>query len=764
MKRIIIPFILIMMFVSLPISSENVSTHPDLLVPFLERGSGSEMILSSSGLGNSMDANSTIMRNITGLSLSVLNDYLDTSDHSTNIDLSAYQIPGWTIYQAELKLDNLTAAPEREIVGSTGLPSNVTFLIQEYGTDVYYEQLAQGFYNHPHNGSLLNYSVAYFTSPYVPANHGNLWLVVRSDYSDNNSNVTSAALLGPKPSGFEWVSQTAGGENLTANTEYFAIFDGRDLHEDFVPMYPNIYWGTEITAETYQTRRYGTEFSTWSNNLNYEALLNYTYTPWNQTSNSALVFDDPQTILLSANSTSFTSNNLVITNMTGIENIQIQSNQSVYMYHNVTLWYNQATTTQSNWYVDTNGAQVEWNTTMTLSFPTIPETSEFGFVISTPSDWIVSGLYNSTTPGSDYGNYIDAGDLVTCSAMTNGTWTLRSLATNYLTDLQTPLETSILSDINIISTIEDASSNPADTGTTNLTISQGGTTVYAPVNLTVSGGSTNYLWNIDASTSNNGTYLIEEFWANGTEAGYRSLEIVVYYPTSLVAAESLIQAYTEDNFEIRVDFTETFGSTDLTDSDASVVYSYDSASNISLLDQWANGTWTATISTVGELSGAHTVDVYAEGFAIQNQSLTIDVILTHETLPLTYAWLGPLQNNISYYESTNLTVYYRFANGTAIPNAMVNITQGPTTWDMTWDATSESYWIQLNGTDFTPVPNTFSFTARAWKIGHEYQENNSISLIVREEVDTTLSVVWNPSGLTVSYVGQLIVIANYSYA
>jgi DNA-binding Lrp family transcriptional regulator len=347
--------------------------------------------------------------------------------------------------------------------------------------------------------------------------------------------------------------------------------------------------------------------------------------------------------------------------------------------------------------------------------------------------------------------------------MTNGTWTLTSTGFNYLVGLQAPSSANILSSINIISTIEDGSSTAATDGTTNLTIAYQGSTIYAPSNQSVSAGSTTYSWDIDATTSSNGTYVIEEFWTNGTEAGYRSIQIIVYYPTSLVAASTSIQAYTEDSFEIRVDYTESFGSTPLNDTEVTVEYSYDSGSNVSLTDSWANGTWTASISTIGEASGAHTVVVYAEGFAVQNQSLTIDVILTHETLPLTYAWSAPHGNNISYFENTTLTVWYRLADGTNITGATLNITYDSTTWDLVWNPTSEGYSIQLNGTDFVSVPDTFNFTAKAWKLGHEYKENDTITLIVREAAGTSLTVFWTPSDLTLSYVGHLRVVANYSY-
>jgi hypothetical protein len=199
---------------------------------------------------------------------------------------------------------------------------------------------------------------------------------------------------------------------------------------------------------------------------------------------------------------------------------------------------------------------------------------------------------------------------------------------------------NITVDMNIISTIEDESNNPGDTGDTNLTVHYGISRIYAPPNVSVVAGQTQYLWDIDSTTSNNGTYVIEIYWTNGTEAGYLTKSVFVYFPTTFSSNDAFISAYTDDTFDIRVDYNETFTPNPMTGSYATVTYSFNGVVNASLTDL-SNGTWTATVSTAGMAAGSFSIDIYAEAYGAENHSLNIPVELSYETLPITWSWSDP---------------------------------------------------------------------------------------------------------------------------
>ncbi|MFO7835100.1 MAG: hypothetical protein R6V83_00450, partial [Candidatus Thorarchaeota archaeon] len=719
----------------------------------------------SSGLGDNLSATAIMSRTLSGQNLSILNTYASPTKHNGTVDLSEYQIPGWTLYNTTLDIESLTAAPERQTVGVNG--ETWDFKIYKDGLGRIYAQIAQGFYDESQNGLLLNYSIFYDTARYDPDVNNPAYFVIRESHNVSTSNMTTPSIV-PIATTASWHTEKAR-VNLTAKDTYYLVLDGRELVEG-VSGYPEIRWRTESSAGQFMNYIWQEGTGNWDP-VDVEALLNYTYTPWNQTSNTPLTFNATE-LSLRANQTPVDGNRVSFeTPGNNITLLEFDSNQSAYMGYNMTLWYSKALTTGTVWEAPESGQDILWNQTLTLEYPSLEHPNvasgevERIAVLSKMSDWSATGLYNGTSTES-YEHYSVNPINVVCSDMTNGTWTLTLTAPNYVDAIDTydsaddsvlAGDASILVDMDINTTIADGSSNPADTGSTTLTIMHEGEETLGPNNKSVSDGKTHYFWNINETTQDNGTYTIEVYWANGTEAGYLVKEMVVFYPTSLTAEDYSIHAYTEDSFPIRVQFNDTYNDAGLNDSVASVVYSFDGETNQTMTDH-DNGTWTATVDTTGRSAGSHTVEVFGEEFAIENQSLSISVDLIHDTEPLVVDWENGA--NITYVERTTLLVNYSLFNGTPVEDATVNVTIDSNTWNLTWNGTSSFYDLRFNGTDDPPGLGTHSLTISAWKVGYEGQLNTSYSLTIRE-APTNLQLEWFQTN-TITYTENSILRANYT--
>ncbi|MBE0526646.1 MAG: hypothetical protein IH631_06860, partial [Candidatus Thorarchaeota archaeon] len=253
-----------------------------------------------------------------------------------------------------------------------------------------------------------------------------------------------------------------------------------------------------------------------------------------------------------------------------------------------------------------------------------------------------------------------------------------------------------------------------------------------------------------------GLYRIEQFWSNGTEAGYRTKEIILYYPTTLIEEQSQINGFTESTVDISVDFDDSYTPQGLDGIFANVVYSFDGGANISLVDQ-SGGTWTASISTTGISPGRYTIIVYAEGYALENQSTTIDVSLIHDTEALTVVWSNT--NDISYVESTELSVAYNRLGGVPVTGADVNVTIGTTTWVLNWDSGSGTYKRIFYGDDVDPGFGSHNLTILAGRSGYEPQSDSTVTLDISEE-STTLGIAWSGS-TSITYVESVTLYVNY---
>jgi len=673
----------------------------------------------------------------------ILNTYANTTDHSTLLDLVEYQIPGWTLYQVVLDVENMTAAPEKKSVGNYSVATYSDFFrIWKYDLDLYYDHLAQGFYNLSHDGRLQNFSILYDSPQYDPTNMNYAYLEVRSDYSDGSTNMTTGEQISYVGTTATWktANQTT---LLAANEVYFVVINGSQLQES-AGAYPNIRWHCESESGVYETWRRTTSGPSWAERP-FEALVNYTYTPWNTTLNQPLGYPNPQAIQTYGNSSTLTGSNWVFSSGTNVSSITFESNQSVFINCNLTLRYSKTVTSATVWSAESSGGILSWNATSVLSYPVAGGIVNRGLNLTLPSDWTAIGLYNDTFPAEDYGNFLQDGNTVSCTGLNDETWTLTCTAPNYVksistydssdnSEVQDKCSVRVLLDVN--STVESPTAVPAQSGNSNLTVHYQSSSVHTEDTM-VTSGMAHHQWDIQSKSSGNGIYSIRVYWSNGSEAGYLTKELVVFYETELTVAEDTISSFTDSSFEVSVFFNDTFTPKGLNSTFAKVNYTFAAVVNNSMFD-YPNGTWSKTIDTTGLDSGVYELVIYGEGFAVQNQSTTINVTLIHQTQSLTMDWSSG--SNITFVEQTQLSVSYRRVGGVNISNAIVNVTIGVNTWNLTWDAGSEVYRITINGSDSLPGFGSFSPIVSAWKPGH-LNQTSATTLIVRPE-PVTLSASW----------------------
>lgn len=710
--------------------------------------------------GNQLDAVLSLTRVVVDQELSILNDYSDMIDHSTVMDLTDYHIPGWTLYKAGIDINTISAAVEREVVGVTY--QNYNFQVTEIlGT--FYSKLAQGFYNRPHNGVLVNYSIYYSTLYYNPSLRGNASFVVNSNY-ETESAITTPINMTSSDSVFSWAVIPGENVNLSANTVYWAIIDGSLLVKAGSPVarYPVIYWGAEDGAGSFGSYQRGT--TVWDLKV-LEALMRYTYIPWNQTGNSPILYASPAEVSLDVNASAISTSTFEFTSASrDLSSLFFETNQSVYLNYDITLSYRKNSQASTVWRIDNSGEIVEWNASISLAYPAPQGEVSRSLNISKPPSWTVTGLYNNSDPTTNYGHYAVGNDYVRCTDMTNGAWTLRTTSFNHLAELRTydPSDhtetstTSILANLDINMTIKEEDNDPVTTGYVNLTVTSGGSEVWSPSNVTVSSGKAYYSWDIDSTTSDNGFYRLDGLWANGTEAGYISRNLIIYYPTSLTASALQVDGFTDSSLGIRVHFQDAFTPQGLDGDFADVMYSFDGASNVSMTDL-NNGTWSASVPTTGKAPGSYMIVVYAEGYALENQSLTIHTTLIHDTELLAIQWSNG--NNISFVQTTDLLVEYQRVGGTAVADANVSVTIDETPFPLKWDDELQLYRITFNGTDLFSGFGSYSLQIVAWKAGYEGQFDSAENITIHEEY-TDFSASWS-HGTNITFVEYTILTVNY---
>jgi len=718
-------------------------------------------VASEGGAGDDAQAVAYLSRTVTGQSVSLLNSFVDLTSHSSLIDLTGHQTSGWTLYKVDVNADNMTAALERESVGDMSQASwNDFYRIWEYDINLYYDQLAQGFYNLSHDGRLQNFSILYDSPTYDPSNMNYAYLEIRGDYSNESSTLAAGVQIPYVGSSATWMNVTQNSV-LDANKAYFVVINGSLLQED-AGVYPNIHWHCEVGNGQFTTWRHTTSGPLWEPERPFEALINYTYIPWNQTSNSALEYSNSAKIDLRLNGTQTSGLSSTVTLNRNITSIQLDTNQSVAIYYNLTLWYRQDAISITNWEAQASGGDVNWNATTTTSYPPLAGVDNRYLNVSVPVDWTATGLYNSSSP-SNHTYFARWGNNVTCSSMSSEIWTLTFDAHNYVTDIRTfdasddserLTKSSILVDMDINSTVEDQAANGVDTGTTNLTILHEDSTVYAPSLGSVSAGHSHYLWDV-STASDNGTFLIQVYWSNGTEAGLFTKQMTVFYPTSLTSiTPTTIYANTDSSFAVTVQFDDLFNTVGISSPDAVLTYSYRLIENDTMSDL-GSGTWTVSVDTANNGSGTDTFTVYAVGPAIENRSIDITVTLTHQT-SLQLDWIS---TSFDWTQNEIFRVNYTHDRGPSLitdaDQLDVSINGVPTFLH----GTNGTYWIEFNNT-FDLGSHTVLVNIS--KAGYD-PASDTASFTITEAV-TTISVVWEPANVTIDYDHTLNLTIDYEYS
>ncbi|MFW9964381.1 MAG: hypothetical protein ACFFCX_12495, partial [Candidatus Sifarchaeia archaeon] len=721
MRREIISIILILSLLS--VTSTTITAPQENSFPMDSSPTFTKDVLMSDilGSGSSVPILQYLNRSFSDQLTTLSNTYADPDTHESTVDLSSYMIPGWTLYKVVIDIANITAIAEREIVGSSSTTTaDNEFTLYEHSADVYYNQLAQGFYNMGHDGQLQNVSILYLSPSYDPATQNYAYLDIRSDYQDGSTNMVASVQLANVGFTPTWANVTES-TTLDASSVYYVVMNGTLLTE-FLNFYPNIHWCYEDDPGTYLTRRYNTESSSWGSDRPYEALLNYTYIPWNKTVGAALVYDNPSSINTLLNGSSVSGSQWILNSANNITSFSISTNQSVNAYYNLTLYYSEDNVGTTQWEAISSGSDINWNVTTGLTFPAVSNiVARWMNITNIPVDWFATGLYLGTSPS---GSYSESGTIVTCTGLSDGTWTLTSTAPNYAVDLalsdssdSSPIVYKVanLVTMDIDATIEDGGGTPQTGGTANLSVLKSSTLIYSPAEIPAnSSGMAGFQWDISATTNGNSTHSVEVHWisTNRLEAGYITQDVFVYHSTTLVADELSISDFTDDTFNIGLNFDRISPAQGLDDTPADVTYSFGSTVNASLTDA-GGGRWTAAVDTTGMENGVHLLTAYAEGFALENQSLVILVNLVHQTRALNWSW-SPT-NDIDYLDYTNLSVTYRYLfNETRIEDATVNVTFQGSTYDMAWDPLSKTWWIELTGENFTGVPGTFALNVSAW--------------------------------------------------
>jgi len=717
------------------------------------------VVASASQIGDERDATRYFERTLESKHLAILNDYPNPLEHSDVVDLNSYALDGWSLYNVKIDIETIIAEVEKEVVGVI-YESDFFQISEQAGT--FYSKLAQGFYAQPHDGILLNYSINYATDGYIPSVRGNASFSIYSNYS-TSSPITSPVNMTASEGVLRWVTIPGENANLLSNQKYWAIIDGSQLQKAGpLPRYPIIIWAAEGDEGLFESYKRG--ISTWIE-MPLEAVMRYSYIPWNQTTDSELVFASPLEIDLKVNSTDISSDSFEFSSMnTNLLSLSFETNQSVNIDYNITLSYRKDDTTSTYWAVSESGGMVEWNSTIDLDYPQVTGLVTRFLNISKPYSWTIAGLYNSTSPAVNYGHYTIIGTMVKCNDITNGSWILKASSFNHLTALHTydssddslTTMTSILTDLDVNITLQEDDNDSVVSGHTYLTIFRQGSAIWSPDNVSVASGKAHYLWNIDTTTSDNGVFSIEALWANGTDAGYLSRDLIVYYPTSLTASAPQVDGFTDSSFEIRVHFQDTFTPHGLDGDSAYVIYSFDGGLNASMTDL-DNGTWTASVSTAGKAPGSYTSVLYAEGYALENRSCVIHSTLIHDTESLAIQWSNG--DNISYVQTTDLLVQYRRIGGTAITDATVNVTIDETPFPLKWDSELGLYRITFNGTDAFSGLGTYTLLIQAWKDGYEGQSDSSYDLTLHEEY-TVFSVQWL-HGTNITYVEYTVLTVTY---
>ncbi|MHA2163761.1 MAG: hypothetical protein ACXABF_15185, partial [Candidatus Thorarchaeota archaeon] len=143
MRRILIPVIIALMLLMATPIGDSVPEGYQVDDGLILKSSESQSLATAGGIGSNTGSIANISRSFSGILTSVLNSYSDVSTHTGILDLSSYQVPGWTLYNVTILMDDLTAISERD---SLGIVPNTDIIIQN-NSGIVTDSLYQEFYN-----------------------------------------------------------------------------------------------------------------------------------------------------------------------------------------------------------------------------------------------------------------------------------------------------------------------------------------------------------------------------------------------------------------------------------------------------------------------------------------------------------------------------------------------------------------------------------------------------------------------------------------
>ena len=122
MKRAVISVIILLTLLSVTSTSVNnphwTFSNSDIDPTFTDEMQFAEVQQSGSNVPVIQYLNRSYTEQLTTIS----NSYTLPDTHESTIDLSSYQIPGWTLSKVIIDMKNMTAIAERELVGTSATP------------------------------------------------------------------------------------------------------------------------------------------------------------------------------------------------------------------------------------------------------------------------------------------------------------------------------------------------------------------------------------------------------------------------------------------------------------------------------------------------------------------------------------------------------------------------------------------------------------------------------------------------------------------
>jgi len=135
--------------------------------------------------------------------------------------------------------------------------------------------------------------------------------------------------------------------------------------------------------------------------------------------------------------------------------------------------------------------------------------------------------------------------------------------------------------------------------------------------------------------------------------------------------------------------------------------------------------------------GAHNLVIKASKFGFAYTEDTSEILtLAKDPTSIQIVWSNG--DDITYIESTTLTVHYRMSNGTPIQAGSITATIGLDVWILVWNASSESYYTAFDGDMNPPGFGTFSVQIEATGAIFATQ-STSVPLVISEEPTSAIA-------------------------